>query len=61
MGLRFLHCSDIHLLSLAGVGPHRFLNKRLTGGVNRLLKRGRKHDGALFDRISERARDLEVD
>jgi 3',5'-cyclic AMP phosphodiesterase CpdA len=61
MPLRFLHCSDIHLLSLRGVGPHRFLNKRLTGGVNLMLKRGKHHDGALFDRISERARELEVD
>ena len=51
MPLRFLHCSDIHLLSLRGVGPHRFLNKRLTGGVNLMLKRGKHHDEALFDRI----------
>lgn len=61
MPLRFLHCSDIHLLSLRGVRPHRFLNKRLTGGVNLMLKRGRHHSGALFDRMSELARDLAVD
>ena len=61
MPLRFLHCSDIHLLSLRGVGPHRFINKRLTGGVNLMLKRGKHHDGALFDRIGERARELGVD
>jgi 3',5'-cyclic AMP phosphodiesterase CpdA len=56
MGLRFLHCSDIHLLSLRGVGPRRFLNKRLTGGVNLMLKRSKHHSEALFDRIVEHAR-----
>ncbi|PRQ04703.1 cyclic 3',5'-adenosine monophosphate phosphodiesterase [Enhygromyxa salina] len=61
MPLRFLHCSDIHLLSLRGVGPHRFINKRLTGGVNLLLKRGKHHDEALFDRMVEHARALAVD
>jgi len=61
MPLRFLHCSDIHLLSLRGVGPHRFLNKRLTGGVNLMLKRGRHHHGALFDRLVEHAREQAVD
>jgi 3',5'-cyclic AMP phosphodiesterase CpdA len=61
MPLRFLHCSDIHLLSLRGVGAHRFLNKRLTGGVNLMLKRGKHHDEALFDRIVERAREHAVD
>jgi 3',5'-cyclic AMP phosphodiesterase CpdA len=61
MPLRFLHCSDIHLLSLRGVGAHRFLNKRLTGGVNLMLKRGKHHDGRLFDRLVEHARELAVD
>jgi 3',5'-cyclic AMP phosphodiesterase CpdA len=56
MGLRFLHCSDIHLLSLRGVGARRFLNKRLTGGVNLMLKRSKHHSEALFDRILEHAR-----
>ncbi|KIG16442.1 putative phosphohydrolase, Icc family protein [Enhygromyxa salina] len=61
MPLCFLHCSDIHLLSLRGVGAHRFLNKRLTGGVNLMLKRGKHHDGRLFDRLVEHARELGVD
>jgi 3',5'-cyclic AMP phosphodiesterase CpdA len=61
MPLRFLHCSDLHLFNLRGVGAHRFLNKRLTGGVNLMLKRGKHHDGALFDRVTELARELEVD
>ena len=29
--MRIAHFSDLHLLSLEGVGFHRFLNKRLTG------------------------------
>jgi 3',5'-cyclic AMP phosphodiesterase CpdA len=57
----FVHCSDIHLLDLAGTEPSRFLNKRLSGGVNLLLNRGKKHSGALFDRIVERARDHGAD
>lgn len=61
MPLRFVHCSDIHLLDLAGTRPHRFLNKRLTGGVNLLLHRGRKHDQDLFDRIVAHARDYAAD
>lgn len=61
MALRFLHCSDIHLLSLRGVGLHRFFNKRLTGAVNLALKRGRSHSDELFDRVLEHARALEVD
>jgi 3',5'-cyclic AMP phosphodiesterase CpdA len=61
MPLRFLHCSDIHLLSLAGVGPHRFLNKRLTGGINLMLARGRHHSERLFDRMVEHARELGLD
>jgi 3',5'-cyclic AMP phosphodiesterase CpdA len=59
--VRLLHCSDIHLLDLAGSRPRQFVNKRLTGGVNLLLKRGRAHDGDRFDRILEHARALSVD
>jgi 3',5'-cyclic AMP phosphodiesterase CpdA len=56
--LRFVHCSDIHLLDLTGVGMRRFLNKRLTGGLNLALRRGRTHDGRIFERIVERGRAL---
>jgi 3',5'-cyclic AMP phosphodiesterase CpdA len=61
MPLSFVHCSDIHLLSLEGVSPLRFLNKRMTGGVNLLLKRRKGHDGRLFDAICRHARELGVD
>jgi len=58
---RFLHTSDIHLLSLQGVTMWRYLNKRITGRLNLALKRGRKHDQSLFDRMVEQANDLELD
>lgn len=48
---RFLHASDIHLLDLAGVRPWRYFNKRFTGWVNLALRRGKSHDGDLFDEI----------
>ncbi|MEZ4451498.1 MAG: metallophosphoesterase [Nannocystaceae bacterium] len=56
MALRFVHCSDIHLLDLEGVSPLRFLNKRLTGAVNLAMNRRRHYAGHLFDHIVEHAR-----
>lgn len=53
MSLRFLHITDIHLLDLGGVSPLRYLNKRITGRINLALKRGRSHDGRLFDAMLE--------
>ena len=53
MGLRFLHCSDIHLLHLRRIDMYRYFNKRLTGAANLLLKRRKLHDSRLFDRIVE--------
>jgi len=41
--MRIAHISDLHLLSLVGVGAARFLNKRLTGYANLRLKRGSIH------------------
>jgi 3',5'-cyclic AMP phosphodiesterase CpdA len=61
MAFSFVHCSDIHLLSLVGTRPRRFLNKRLTGGLNLLVKRRRGHDGTRFDRIVTDAEDEGVD
>lgn len=61
MPLRFIHCSDIHLLDLQGAQLGHWLNKRLTGGVNLLLSRKRNHSHNLFDRIVEHAREVKVD
>jgi 3',5'-cyclic AMP phosphodiesterase CpdA len=61
MSLRFLHTSDIHLLDLAGVGLHRYFNKRLTGGINLALRRRSAHQGSLFDRMMGLIEPLEVE
>lgn len=61
MPLRFIHCSDIHLLDLKGAQLGQWLNKRLTGGVNLLLNRRRKHSHNLFDQIVLHAREYAVD
>lgn len=61
MALRFLHTSDIHLLDLRGVTPWRYLNKRLTGGLNLALRRKGAHDGRLFDRMMAMVEPLEVE
>ena len=37
------HISDLHVLDLTGVRPWRFLNKRMTGGLNLVLGRRRMH------------------
>lgn len=45
------HFSDVHALSLAGVSPLAFLNKRIAGGLNLLLKRRNKHPVRLFETL----------
>jgi 3',5'-cyclic AMP phosphodiesterase CpdA len=49
--MRIAHLSDLHALDLTGVSWRRFLNKRLTGGVNLLFKRSHQHPIWLFDRL----------
>jgi 3',5'-cyclic AMP phosphodiesterase CpdA len=61
MPFRFLHTSDIHFLDLSGVAARRYVGKRLTGWLNLRLRRGRKHDPMLFDRMAQRVPDLHVD
>ena len=59
--MRFVHCSDIHLLDLSGTRPHELFNKRITGAVNLLLKRRRRHDDTRFEAIKRAAESLGVD
>ncbi len=49
--LRVAHFSDTHVLSLRGVGPRRFLNKRWTGGVNLALNRARHYRVEVFEQL----------
>ena len=59
--MRFVHCSDIHLLDLAGTWPHELMNKRVTGALNLLLKRRKRHDDGRFEAILSALEGLEVD
>ncbi len=47
--MRLAHCSDLHLLSLAGAGMLDFANKRWIGGLNLLMNRGRHHQTEIFE------------
>jgi 3',5'-cyclic AMP phosphodiesterase CpdA len=46
--MRVAHFSDVHALSLEGVRPWSFLNKRVAGYANLRLHRRAKHPVALF-------------
>ena len=47
--MRIAHCSDLHLLSLAGARALDFANKRWIGGLNLLANRGRHHHTDVFE------------
>ncbi|HXU74521.1 MAG TPA: metallophosphoesterase [Polyangia bacterium] len=51
--MRIAHFSDVHALSLEGVRPWQFLNKRVAGYLNLRLNRREKHPVALFRAIVE--------
>jgi 3',5'-cyclic AMP phosphodiesterase CpdA len=59
--MRIAHFSDLHVLSLEGVSPHRFLNKRATGYVNLRLKRGHVHHPRFVRAIAREIRKSKVD
>jgi 3',5'-cyclic AMP phosphodiesterase CpdA len=47
--MRIAHCSDLHLLSLAGARVLDFANKRWIGGLNLLANRGRHYHAQVFE------------
>lgn len=59
--VRIAHFSDLHLLDLAGVGAHRFLNKRLSGYANIRLKRGSIHRSSYVRAIAREIRRAGID
>lgn len=61
MTVRIAHFSDTHVLSLKGVTPRRFLNKRWTGAVNLALNRSRHYRVEIFERLLDAVVDLGVD
>ncbi|MFH0900474.1 MAG: metallophosphoesterase [Pseudomonadota bacterium] len=51
--MRLAHFSDLHLRSLEGAKIRDFFNKRLVGGLNLLLNRGRQHRPEILDAMVE--------
>lgn len=47
--LRVAHFSDTHVLSLTGIGPGRFFNKRWTGAINLALNRHKHYRVEVFE------------
>jgi 3',5'-cyclic AMP phosphodiesterase CpdA len=47
--MRVAHCSDLHLLSLAGARMFDFANKRWIGGLNLIANRGRHYHAEVFE------------
>ncbi len=63
--MRIAHLSDVHLLSFEGTHAGDFLhfgaNKRLLGGMNILLNRGKKYQTAVFDALVDDVNAEQVD
>ncbi|MGO9707697.1 MAG: metallophosphoesterase family protein [Polyangiaceae bacterium] len=59
--MRIAHFSDLHVLSLEGVAPHRFLNKRITGYANLRMKRGHVHHPRFVRAIAREIKKSKVD
>jgi 3',5'-cyclic AMP phosphodiesterase CpdA len=59
--MRIAHFSDLHILSLEGVGAHRFLNKRMTGYANLRLKRGHAHRPSFVRAVAREIKKSGVD
>ncbi len=59
--MRIGHISDLHILELDDPGPLKFLNKRLVGGLNLLLKRSDAHSTKVVEQALEHLDDLGVD
>jgi hypothetical protein len=59
--MRIAHFSDLHVLDLVGVGPHRFLNKRLSGYANLRLKRNHVHKAGYVRAISREIAKAKID
>jgi 3',5'-cyclic AMP phosphodiesterase CpdA len=59
--MRIAHFSDLHVLSLEGVSPLRFLNKRVTGYANLRLKRGHIHHPRFVRAIAREIKKSGVD
>lgn len=59
--MRIAHFSDLHVLSLAGVSPTRFLNKRFSGYLNLRLKRKHVHKTDYVRAIAREVKQAKLD
>ena len=59
--MRLAHISDLHLLSLDGSRWLDFANKRVIGGMNLLMNRGRHHRNEIFEAMVDDVNALGVD
>jgi 3',5'-cyclic AMP phosphodiesterase CpdA len=59
--MRLAHISDLHLLDLTGIGPRRFLNRRVLGGMNILVRRAREYRPEILEWLVDDLLREEVD
>lgn len=59
--MRLAHVSDLHLLDLHGVSYKRFLNRRMLGGLNLLLRRAREYRPEILETLVDDLIKEEVD
>lgn len=55
------HISDLHILDIADVRPWQFLNKRVVGATNLLVKRGKSHSTDVIRKAFQRLDEIGVD
>lgn len=59
--MRLAHFSDLHLLSLEGVGVRRFLNKRITGFMMLKMHRSTAHQPFAVRAVADEVKQSRVD
>jgi 3',5'-cyclic AMP phosphodiesterase CpdA len=59
--MRIAHFSDLHVLDLEGVKPHRFLNKRLTGYAMLRMNRSHVHRSSFVRAIARAVAESKAD
>lgn len=56
-----MHCSDLHLRYLGGTRLAELCNKRVTGALNLVVARSKKHRDSRWPSLVEKAKALDVD
>ncbi|MBM4357365.1 MAG: metallophosphoesterase [Deltaproteobacteria bacterium] len=55
--MKIAHISDLHVLALDEVSPHRLLNKRLTGWANLKFRRSHEHQAYALSAVARALRE----